>query len=78
MLIAARRKCLQRGQKYGFNRQGDVHCNMIVAVRQKINNKKPTLNFAVRIDVDQSYNPAKNDSFKSGIRSEARFVAPGS
>jgi hypothetical protein len=33
--------------------------NMIVAVPQKSTNEKPAFNFAMRIDVDQSHNPAK-------------------
>jgi hypothetical protein len=49
---------------------------MIVAAPQKSTNEKPTFNFAMRIDVDQSYNPAKTIVLNPGIRSEARFVAP--
>src|SRR6516225_9580594 len=35
------------------------NCNMIVAAPQKSMNEKPTFNFGMRIDVDQSYTPAK-------------------
>jgi hypothetical protein len=35
------------------------NCNMIVAAPQKSTNEKPTFNFAMWIDVDQFYNPAK-------------------
>ena len=35
------------------------NCNMIVAALQKSVNEKPTFNFEMRIDVDQSYTPAK-------------------
>ena len=38
---------------------GHMQCNTIVAAPRKSNNEKPTFNFAMRIDVDQSYNPAK-------------------
>ena len=44
---------------------GHMQCNTIVAAPRKSNNEKPTFNFAMRIDVDQSYNPAKTITLNS-------------
>jgi hypothetical protein len=40
-------------------REAMFNYNMIVAAPQKSTNEKPTFNFAIRIDVDQFYNPAQ-------------------